>query len=254
MVGSIVLVLLGAAAAATPCESLVGLKLDKATITAATMVPEGPRTGPRRRSSARWRCCGRAGRPGTSAGDDSRALPRADRAEALVRLADQHGDVAAARRAVERQVHGGRQWRVRRIDSGSDERDAAGAASRLRHRGHRHRTPGSGRRVGHRPPGEDDRLRLPRHPRDDAQEQGARQGVLRSRRAVLVLQGMLDRRTHGRDGGAAVSGRLRRHHRRLARQPPHPHVDGRHRAQHRPVAPSRRRPSPRSRRRSSTTW
>ena len=42
MVGSIVLVLLGAAAAATPCESLVGLKLDKATITAATMVPEGP--------------------------------------------------------------------------------------------------------------------------------------------------------------------------------------------------------------------
>jgi len=42
MVGSIVFVLLGAAAAATPCESLVGLKLDKATITAATMVPEGP--------------------------------------------------------------------------------------------------------------------------------------------------------------------------------------------------------------------
>ena len=42
MVGSIVFVLLGAAAAATPCESLVGLKLDKAIITAATMVPEGP--------------------------------------------------------------------------------------------------------------------------------------------------------------------------------------------------------------------
>jgi hypothetical protein len=41
MVGS-VLVFLAAAAAATPCESLVGLKLDKATITSATMVPEGP--------------------------------------------------------------------------------------------------------------------------------------------------------------------------------------------------------------------
>jgi len=41
MVGSIVLAFLGAAAAATPCESLVGLKLDKATITSATMVPEG---------------------------------------------------------------------------------------------------------------------------------------------------------------------------------------------------------------------
>jgi len=41
MVGS-VLVFLAAAAAATPCESLVGLKLDKASITSATMVPEGP--------------------------------------------------------------------------------------------------------------------------------------------------------------------------------------------------------------------
>ena len=41
MVGS-VLVFLAAAAAATPCESLVGLKLGKASITSATMVPEGP--------------------------------------------------------------------------------------------------------------------------------------------------------------------------------------------------------------------
>ena len=42
MIGSIALVLLGAAAAATPCESLAGLKLDKATISSAQMVPEGP--------------------------------------------------------------------------------------------------------------------------------------------------------------------------------------------------------------------
>ena len=42
MVGSIVLVLLGAAATASPCESLAGLKIDKATITSATMVAEGP--------------------------------------------------------------------------------------------------------------------------------------------------------------------------------------------------------------------
>ena len=41
MVGSIALMLL-AAAAVTPCESLTGLKLDKATITSAQMVPEGP--------------------------------------------------------------------------------------------------------------------------------------------------------------------------------------------------------------------
>jgi feruloyl esterase len=41
MIGSIALMLLGAAAA-TPCESLTTVKLDKATITSATMVPEGP--------------------------------------------------------------------------------------------------------------------------------------------------------------------------------------------------------------------
>jgi feruloyl esterase len=42
MISSIALVLLGAAAAATPCESLTSVKLDKATITSARMVPEGP--------------------------------------------------------------------------------------------------------------------------------------------------------------------------------------------------------------------
>jgi feruloyl esterase len=41
MIGSIALMLLGAAAA-TPCESLTTVKLDKATITSATMVPGGP--------------------------------------------------------------------------------------------------------------------------------------------------------------------------------------------------------------------
>jgi feruloyl esterase len=42
MIGSLALVLLGAAAAATPCEGLASLKLDKTTITSAQMVPEGP--------------------------------------------------------------------------------------------------------------------------------------------------------------------------------------------------------------------
>ena len=67
------------------------------------------------------------------------------------------------------------------IDSGSDERDAAGAAARLCDRGHRHRSPGAGRRVGDRSSREDDRLRLPRDARDDAQGQADRQGLLRSR-------------------------------------------------------------------------
>ena len=42
MIASIALMLLGAAAAPTPCDALVGLKLDKATIKSAKMVPEGP--------------------------------------------------------------------------------------------------------------------------------------------------------------------------------------------------------------------
>jgi feruloyl esterase len=42
MIGSIALMLLGAAASSTPCESLASLKLDKATITTARMVSEGP--------------------------------------------------------------------------------------------------------------------------------------------------------------------------------------------------------------------
>jgi feruloyl esterase len=42
MIGSIALMLLGAAAAPTPCDGLASLKLDKATITSARLVPEGP--------------------------------------------------------------------------------------------------------------------------------------------------------------------------------------------------------------------
>jgi len=42
MIGSLALVLLGAAASGTSCESLASLKLDKAIITSAGMVPEGP--------------------------------------------------------------------------------------------------------------------------------------------------------------------------------------------------------------------
>ena len=53
--------------------------------------------------------------------------------------------------------------------------------------------------------------------------------LLRQRAAVLLLQGLLDRRPPGRDGGAALSRGLRRHHRRRARQPPHPDAHGRRR-------------------------
>ena len=43
----------------------------------------------------------------------------------------------------------------------------------------------------------------------------------------LLLQGLLHRRPDGADGSPEIPGRLRRHHRRLAGEPSHPHVDGR---------------------------
>jgi feruloyl esterase len=58
MIGSIAFMLLSAAATAAPCESLTTLKLDKATITSAQMVPEGP--APARATGG--------GRAGTAAG------------------------------------------------------------------------------------------------------------------------------------------------------------------------------------------
>ena len=42
MIGSIAFMLLGAAASTAPCESLTNLKLDKARVTSAQMVAEGP--------------------------------------------------------------------------------------------------------------------------------------------------------------------------------------------------------------------
>src|SRR4249920_2849638 len=42
MITSIALVLLGAATAATPCEKLATMNIANATITSATVVPEGP--------------------------------------------------------------------------------------------------------------------------------------------------------------------------------------------------------------------
>ena len=42
MIGSLAIMLLGATASSTPCESLASLKLDKASITSAQTVAEGP--------------------------------------------------------------------------------------------------------------------------------------------------------------------------------------------------------------------
>ena len=63
MVASIALMLLGAAAAPTPCDALASIKLDKATITSAQLVPEGPAPTATPARSARGRGAG-AGAPG----------------------------------------------------------------------------------------------------------------------------------------------------------------------------------------------
>ncbi len=81
MIASIALMFLSAAAAATPCESLTGLKLDKATDHQRRDGARRSRAGARRRSRARD---GQRTEPraATAAGDDSGPLPRAARAQA----------------------------------------------------------------------------------------------------------------------------------------------------------------------------
>ena len=69
MISSIALVLLGAAAAATPCENLTNVKLDKATIISARMVPEGPAPAP---GGGR----GRGAAPGAQAAPQGAGAPR----------------------------------------------------------------------------------------------------------------------------------------------------------------------------------
>src|SRR4030095_16241927 len=71
MIGSIAFVLLGAAAAATPCENLANLKLQNATITSAKLAPEGPPPAP---VPARGGARGGGGRGGGGARGD--AAPR----------------------------------------------------------------------------------------------------------------------------------------------------------------------------------
>src|SRR6188768_2638760 len=68
MVGSIALMLLGAAASPTPCDALASVKLDKATITSSVLVPEGPVPTPTPARSARGRGAGGGGRGDAAAG------------------------------------------------------------------------------------------------------------------------------------------------------------------------------------------
>ncbi len=78
---------------------------------------------------------------------------------------------------------------------------------------------GTPEHVGHVLVGESGsrhRLQLPRHPRDDGCGQAGGREVLRRAAEARVLPGLLHGWSSGADGSAALSQRLRRHHRRRA--------------------------------------
>jgi feruloyl esterase len=74
MVGSVALILLGAAVA-TPCEGLKTVKLEKALITSAEMVPEGPAPAAPARGGGQGRGGGAQGRGGAAAGAPAAPAP-----------------------------------------------------------------------------------------------------------------------------------------------------------------------------------
>ena len=237
-----------AVAGTTPCESLKSLSTPQAVIETAEFVQAGPVRSAWRRRSRRGAAgrgaapAGRGAAPGAAGGSAfaAAALPRGADAQAVVGFEDRRRALDAGRE-LERQVHDDGQRRVCRIHPGL-RRHAGGPASRLRGRWQRrgtHGRRGSQRHVRARPSGEDRRLLAPRRARDDGDVEAADQGVLRSSGAVLVLQGLLDRRTPGGDGGPALPRRLRRDYRRRPREPAHPHAHGGLRAQHHPRQKSR---------------
>src|SRR5688572_1384976 len=77
MIGSIGLMLLGAAAAPTSCDALTGLKLDNTTITSARLVVEGPAPTPTPPTPARAGGAGRGAADGGRGGQAQGGRPGA---------------------------------------------------------------------------------------------------------------------------------------------------------------------------------
>ena len=95
---------------------------------------------------------------------------------------------------------------------GDDDRACQGLCHEL----HRHRPCRRQRKLRARTPGEADRFRMARGPRDDGGVEEDHRRLLRRRPEVLVLERLLRRWTSGDEGGATLPGRFRRHHRRRA--------------------------------------
>ena len=158
MIGTIAFVLLGAAAAATPCENLATLKISDATITSAVVVPEGPpparggggggggRGGGAARRGAGVRRLQRAptpqaprlrpdNRPARTGGGGARGagappanipahcrvlLDLKPSSDSLIKM-----ELWLPDSKLEWEVHGRGQWRICRLDSGPNRRYAA---------------------------------------------------------------------------------------------------------------------------------
>ena len=217
-----------------PCAELKSLELERATDHEC-----------RRRRRGAVQARGAPAAPPPQSGPPPQpipaALPRDAGAEADAGLEHQRRAVAADRE-LERQVPRRRQRRLGGRDPGL-RRHAGGAAARLRHGGHRHgslRGRRPGRHVRARPSREDRRLRVPCAARHDREVEAAHRRVLRGAARLLVLQGLLDGRPARRDGRAALSRRLRRHHRGRARESARAHAHGRRLSRHPSRAPSRR--------------
>ena len=254
MVGSIALMLLGAAASPTPCDALASVKLDKATITSAGLVAEGPVPTPTPARSARGRAPVAAAAatrrpdvvevPRTQRRADvrPRSGPRGGGAPPAPRIIPEHCRVQLVLKPssdslinMELWLPPADKWNGKFMGAGNG--GFAGsiqgmttdmpAALRLGYAT-------AGTDTGHQDDGGEWAIGHPEKMIDF----GYRATHEMTLKAKQLVKAFYDRgpqfsyfkscSTGGRmaaDGGAAISGRLRRHHRRRAGQPAHPHVD-----------------------------
>ena len=253
MIGSLAIMLLGAAAPATPCESLASLRLDRTSITSAQLVPEGP-------APARGRGRGAPGAPPAASAQAARAggAPNAARGNAPPAMIPEHCRLQlvlapSADSHIEMEMwlppmdkwngkfmgvgNGGFAGSIQGLANDMPQALRLGYATAGTDTGHQ--DPGGAWAIGHPEKMIDFGYRAT-HEMTLKAKQIVKAFYDRSAQ-YLVLQRLLDRRTHGAHGGPAIPARLRRHHRRLAREPSHSHVDRRSRAQHQSVASSGRR-------------
>ncbi len=175
--------------AQTPCEQLQSLKLPNTAITAAESVP---------------------------AAKDRPAHCRV--AAVLTPSSDSHIEMelwmpAEWNGKFEAVGNGGWSGSINRAGLAAALREGYAAAST--DTGHKaSETPGASFALGHPEKLIDFGYRS--NPRDDGTVEGADRGVLRTCRAPLVLECLLQRRPAGVDGGAALSRRFRRDHGRRA--------------------------------------